>query len=195
MKRITLLLGLLFVTSITISAQTARTGIFGTYDQKSIIAPDEYRDSEYDVEILPDNKSRKKIWVRNLIPNQEFYAILNVNDEEEVLYAVPRQIVGNYQINIGCIMFSMGDEEYDDPDMLNSIVIVLNNEAMCPGIRQADFQTEIDVSKDGVKVGDIEASSSGSVTTGNGVDIDEEGISVNTKRLMEGIQYVGNRYD
>ncbi len=179
-----LLVGLLLV-----CFQSFSQSLLGTYEQLSIIAPDEYRDSEYEVTIKADPVSKKKIWIENLIPNQTFYAIKSISDEEgSRIYAVPPQLVGNYQIKLGCVIFESEDEES------SNVVINLNNETMCKGISQKDYQTEIEVGSGKVKVGDVEIDKSGKVKAGKDVGINKKkGIKISTKKLMSGIQYVGRK--
>ncbi len=115
---------------------------------------------------------------------------MNKSDgDESSIYTVPPQLVGNYQIQLGCVIFDTDDEE------TSSVVINLNNETMCKGISQKDYQTEIEVGNKNVKVGDIEINGNGTVKAGEDVGIDKtKGVKINTKKLMSGIQYVGQRY-
>ncbi len=158
-----LLIGL-FSVSATLFSQS----FVGKYTQVSIIAPDEYRDSAVEVVVEQDLEAEKKIWVKNLIPNQTFYAVKYVTEDETAsVYTVPPQLVGDYQIKLGCVVFETDDEQK------SSVVINLNNESMCKGISQKDDQTDIQVGDGQVKVG--------------------EDVDANTKVLTSGIQYVGQK--
>ncbi len=183
--KLTLLVGLLFISSSLFSQS-----FLGQYSQVSIIAPDEYRDSQYEVVIEPDRKSTKRIWIKNLIPNRTFYAIKYVADGgTSAVYTVPPQEVGDYQIKLGCVIF-----DTDDDEGTSSVVINLNNKTMCKGISQKDYQTDIQIGNKGVKVGDIEINKNGKVKVGKHMGIDKKkGIKVNTKKLMSGIQYIGQK--
>lgn len=178
------------VASINVFSQD----VVGKYNQEWILAPDEYRDSENDVVIVKDRKSSKKIWIKNLIPNQQFYAIVNMKDEESVIYAVPRQLVGNYQIKMGCLFYKGKSEDEDEEDEEYSVSIFLNSKSNCMGISQKDYQTEIGVDKEGVKVGGVEIHKSGKIAVGNDVKVgSDSGVKLNTKKLMSGIQYFGKK--
>lgn len=183
-----LLLTFLF-TSITVFSQK----VIGEYEQISINAPDEYRDSEHEVTIKRDANARKKIWIYNLIPNQKFYAIKYLVGDDSEIYTVPKQHAGNYLINTGCINYKNVDE-YDE-DFSYTVSIHLNNEMMCKGIYQEDYQTEIGIDTDGINVGDIELDKNGKVKAGKHVGIGKnKGIKINTKDIMTGIMYVGKKY-
>ncbi|PID67824.1 MAG: hypothetical protein CR968_04760 [Flavobacteriia bacterium] len=180
---------ILLIGLFSLSATLFSQSFLGKYTQVSIIAPDEYRDSAFEVVIDQDLEAEKKIWVKNLIPNQTFYAVKYVaEDETAAVYTVPPQLVGDYQIKLGCVIFETDDEQE------TSVVINLNNEAMCKGISQKDFQTDIQVGDNKVKVGDVEVDGNGNVKAGEDVEVDsEKGVNVNTKVLMSGIQYVGQK--
>ena len=185
MKKI--LLAILLMAAITAVKSQA---ILGKYNQSSLIAPDDYKDSENDVTITKDEKASKIIWVHDLIPNQKFYAIFYLKGNGKILYSVPKQKVGSYQINIGCITFQEHDEDEDDED--NKLVISLNNKASCFGMSQKDYDEPVSVGKGGVKAGGVKVGSNGEITAG-GVDIKGGEIKVNPKLAMEGIQYVGQK--
>lgn len=177
---------LLAIFTIVLSNIVSAQGVVGNYEQESIIAPDAYRDSLENVVIEKDKKHSKKVWVSGLIPNFSFYAIYNTGDPEfeEFIYVVPKQKVGDYQINLGCITYADGD-----------IVIALNNETLCKGVQQKDYQTDIKIDDSGVKVGDVEVSTKG-VKVGKTVNIDtQRGVKINTTSVMSGIHYVGEKID
>lgn len=164
------------------SAQnSSRAAVLGLYTQTALVAPDAYRDGENDVSITQDSKATKKLWVHDLIPGQKFYAILHLNSDGTLIYAVPKQKVGNYIINMGCITFEDGD-----------ITISLNNKNNCFGMSQKDWDKPVSVSGKGIEAGDVKIGSDGSIK-GAGVDMGKDGIKVNTKEVMAGIQYVGKK--
>ncbi len=179
----------LLATLLFVCSQSFAQSLLGSYEQVSIIAPDEYKDSEHEVTIKEDPVSKKKIWIENLIPNQSFYAIKNISDgDTSYIYAVPPQLVGNYQIKLGCVIFESDDEE------AGVVSINLNNKTMCQGISQKDYQTEIEVGDGKVKAGGVEVDKSGKVKAGKDVGVDKDkGIKISTKKLMSGIQYVGRK--
>ena len=176
-----------FVLSLMVLINVNAQKVVGTYEQNSLVAPDAYRDSENDVVITKDIKSSKKIWIEHLIPKQRFYAILYVQSEDAVIYTVPSQKVGNYAIEQGCVTFK---NEHDEDE--HDIQIALNNKSMCFGISQKDYDAPIKVDKNGVKAGGVKVGSDGQVT-GGGVDIKNGGVNVDTKSIMAGIQYVGDK--
>jgi hypothetical protein len=173
----------------TIAAANAQA-IFGSYEQSALVAPDEYRDSENDVTITKDAKASKKIWIENLIPSQKFYAVFHVKANGSVVYAVPKQLVGTYQIKAGCITFKEHDEDGDDED--GKLTISLNNKMNCFGINQKDYDAPVSVGKKGAKAGGVKAGSDGTVNAG-GVEIKDGEVKINTKQAMAGIQYVGQK--
>ncbi len=124
----------------------------------------------------------------SLISDKVFYAIKNISDDENAfIYVVPPQIVGNYQIKLGCVLFDTDDES-------SSLVINLNNETMCKGLSQKDYQTAIEVGNKNVKVGDVEVNKNGKVKVGEDVNVDKsKGVKISTKKIMSGIQYVGQK--
>lgn len=178
MKSITIIL---FLCLACVSVANAQS-VFGKYEQTALVAPDKYKDSEQDLSITKDEKSSKKIWVSNLIPNQKFYAIVSVKSDDKVIYSVPKQLVGDYQISLGCITF-----EDDD------LTISLNNKQNCFGMSQSDYDTPVKVGSGGVSGGGTNVGRNGTVK-GGGVDINKKGdIKVDTKAIMAGVQYVGRK--
>jgi hypothetical protein len=175
MKKSILLIALLFLTNLYVQAQS----VVGKYEQDAINLPKELGNSENDVVITRDPQASKKIWVANLIPNQKFYAILDTKTEDGAVYTVPKQKVGNYQINLGCIV-------YDEDD--KKVVISLNNKNDC-----ANNFDNISVGKSGnVKAGGVEIGPKGSVK-GGGVDIKNGDIKVDMKSIMAGVSYIGHK--
>lgn len=172
---------LIFIASLLLQVNASAQSLIGKYDQTALVAPDAYRDSRNDLTIVQDLKSTKMVWVTNLIPKQKFYAILNTKMDGKLIYAVPKQNVGGYQISIGCITYEEGE-----------ISISLNNKMNCFGISQSDYDKPVTVSKKGVEAGGVKVNSDGSIK-GAGVDINKDKITVNSKAAMEGIQYVGHK--
>lgn len=152
--------------------------ILGTYEQSTIVAPPKYRHSEEDVKITKDPQSTKKIWISGLIPKQKFYALLDTKTEDGAVYTVPKQTVGNYNINVGCIVYDNEDER---------IVISLNNPRDC------NSNVSASVGKGGVSAGDVKVGSDGTISA-PGVRIDKGEIKVNTKDAVgSGISYIGQK--
>ncbi|WP_448528108.1 hypothetical protein [Raineya sp.] len=174
MKKVFLSLTLFLVGTLAMAQS-----IVGKYEQDAINLPKELGHSENDVVITRDPQASKKIWVANLIPNQKFYAILDVKTEDGAVYTVPKQKVGNYQINLGCIV-------YDEED--KKIAISLNNKNDC-----ADRFDNISIGKNGsVKGGGVEIGPKGTVK-GGGVDIKDGDIKVDMKTIMAGVSYIGHK--
>lgn len=154
--------------------------VTGRYNQIALSAPDEYRDSQNDVLIVKDKQSSKKIWIENLIPNKKIYAISFFADEGKSIYTIPKQLVGNYQINVGCVLYDEGN-----------VTISANNPVDCKGISQSDNEN-ISVGKDGVKVGKTKVGTNAKIST-EGVKINGSDIKVDSKKLLSGIQYLGRK--
>lgn len=154
--------------------------IVGSYEQTVLEAPAQYRSGE-EVTISRDPKSAKKIWVSGLIPNQRFYALLYVSNEDGATYTVPKQRVGNYQINVGCIV-------YDDDD--SKVVISLNNKGDC------DDNVSVSVSKEGVSTsaaGGVRVGSDGRVSA-PGAEVGPGSVKVDTRAATgAGITYIGKK--
>lgn len=152
--------------------------ILGTYEQSTIVAPPKYRQSEEDVKITKDPQSTKKIWVSGLIPKQKFYALLDTKTEDGAVYSIPKQTVGDYTINVGCIVYDNEDER---------VLISLNNPKDC------NSNVSASVGKGGVSAGDVKVGSNGTISA-PGVKMDKEGIKVNTKDMYgSGITYIGEK--
>jgi len=177
MKKSILILMLLITNSVF--AQS----ILGSYEQKALTAPNQYRNSGKDVSITKDPQLSKKIWVSGLISNQKFYAVLHTRTEDRMLYSVPKQKVGDYEIAIGCINF---DNEEDQ------LSISLNNKQNCFGISQSDYDNPVSVGKGGIKAGGVNIGSNGQIK-GAGVEMNKNGVKVNGKGIFAGIQYVGTK--
>ncbi|MGV0956145.1 hypothetical protein ACTS91_06850 [Empedobacter falsenii] len=117
-----------------------------------------------------------------MIPNKRIYTISYLASDEKVIYTIPKQLVGNYQINTGCVI-------YDNEE--NQLTISANNRVDCIGISQKDYEN-ISVGKDGVSVGKTKVGSNGKIST-NGVEIKGSEVKVDAKKLLSGIQYVGRK--
>jgi hypothetical protein len=177
MKKLFSLLTLCLCFSLFTKAQS----IAGSYEQKVISAPDEYKNSEDDVAITKDPKKSKKIWITGLIPNQKFYAVLNINGPASIIYVVPKQTVGNYEIEVGCIMF--------DPET-DQVTISLNNKSNCFGLSQKDLEGGVSVGKKGVKAPGVKVDANGGVQAG-GTEVSGGEVNVDLKKITAGINYVG----
>ncbi len=184
MKKLFLLL-LAFAGTSLAFAQNSRSWIVGTYDQKTIMAPDELKDAEADVEIMQDPTLSKKIWIKHLISGERVYALLHTNGEDALIYKVPAQTVGGYLIQFGCVVFNKD---------LNNCVVALNNKSACFGMSQKDYDNGVIISKKGkVKAGNVDIDgTTGTVKTGS-VDVNSDGVKVDTKKVMAGVQYVGEK--
>ncbi|MCO7318278.1 hypothetical protein OKE80_02440 [Riemerella anatipestifer] len=183
MKKI--LLALFFIAAITVSKAQS---ILGKYEQSTLVAPNEYRDSENDVVITKDAKSLKKIWIANLIPNQRIFAILHTKGNGNIIYSVPKQLAGNYRVNMGCVTFKEHDDDDDGEE--GKLIISLNNKNNCFGLNQKDYDAPVSIGKGGIKAGGVTVGSNGTISTGS-VDIKRGNIKVNPKEVMAGIQYIG----
>ena len=172
----------LFLATLLIAgfASSTNAQVTGRYNQVALTAPDEYRDSENDVNIVKDTKSSKKIWIENLIPNKKIYAISYLNSDGKSIYTIPKQLVGNYQINVGCVTYE--DEQ---------VIVSANNPVDCVGISQKDYEN-ISVGKDGVSVGKTKVGSNGKIST-DGVSIDGSEIKVNTKNYFRAYNMLGEK--
>lgn len=148
--------------------------ILGSYEQSVLDAPAEYQSGET-VVITKDPSADKKIWISGLIPKQKFYALLQIRTEDGMTYNVPKQRVGKYQIEVGCIVFDSDDQK---------ITISLNNKQDC-----AD--TPVSISREGVSAAGTKVGSDGRVSAA-GVDISSQGVRVNT-RASAGITYIGEK--
>ena len=159
--------------------------ITGKYSESAIIAPDKIRNiMQNNVVITTDKNSSKKIWINNLIGNTTFYAIRNtVNDEKEI-YNIPPQNIGNYIVNIGCIVFDKEEKQ---------ISIVLNNKSNCAGISQSDYGN-VSLGKKEIKTGSTKIGFNDKISTRTGnIQINKKGININTKEALSGVQYVGTK--
>lgn len=154
--------------------------IVGSYEQNLFEAPREFKQSEEDVTIERDPKSSKKIWVSGIIPNQKFYALVHMRQDERMLFTVPPQTVGDYQIDVGCIT-------YDDDD--KSILISLNNKSDCAGMDSVD----VSIGKEGVQVGDVRVGMDGSVAAGP-AKVGKDG-SVKVSYKVVGVTFMGTKVE
>lgn len=159
--------------------------VVGKYSESAFIAPDKVRDmAQGDVVITQDKDSSKKIWVSNLIGNSKFYAIRMVANEDKQAYNIPPQTVAGYAVKLGCIVFDNADQQ---------LMIALNNKTNCFGISQSDYDN-VSVSKSGVKAGNVKVGANGEIS-GGGAKVDKNGVSVNAKEALAGVQYMGTKVD
>lgn len=155
----------------------------GTYEQTSFIAPGHLKDSENDLVITQDPQASKKIWVTNLVAGAKIYAIVHTKTEDNIVYKIPAQMVNGYAITVGCVMYDIEEQK---------VVVSINNKGNCYGISQSDYDKSVSIGKDGIKAGDIQVGSNGTIK-GNGADISKDGVKVDTKKIMAGVQYVGQK--
>ncbi|MCS7012541.1 MAG: hypothetical protein RMI34_04480 [Chloroherpetonaceae bacterium] len=151
--------------------------ILGTYQQSVLDAPAELKSGE-DVMITKDQSAKNKIWISGLIPNQKFYALLQVQTEDGMTYTVPKQRARNYQINVGCIVYDTDERK---------VVISLHNKKDCDeNIGNVSVSKEGSVAAAGVRVG-----TDGRVSV-PGVDINGGSVKINAVRAA-GITYIGEK--
>jgi hypothetical protein len=152
----------------------------GAYDQKAMTGPKAIRQAKGTVTVKQDPDAGNVISVENLIPGGTIAAILWVN-HESMIYSIPKQVVGEYQINTGCIVYNFD----------GGIVISINNKYDCQYIDTESFGN-IEISDGKVIVGDIKINEdgNGSVETPN-VKVKEGSVSVDVKTALGGLQYVG----
>lgn len=173
----------IFLISLLMAVSTVFSqSIIGKYEQETANAPKGFKFSEEDVVVSRDQQSSKKIWITGIFPKNKFYAMLDTKTPDGAVYTIPKQKVGNYDIEIGCIVYD-GEE--------NRIVISINNRQDCEGYGNLD--EPISVGKGGVKGGGVDISSKGSVKVGDVVSIKNGDVNVNTKKIMEGITYIGTK--
>lgn len=165
-------------------AQNTAASVVGKYEQEAFIAPDNIKESENDVVIKKDPSSSKVVWVENLLPGGRIKAVIFTKGEDNVIYSIPAQRVGGYQIQQGCAT-------YDKTE--GKIMISLNNKSNCFGMKQSDYDEGVEISKNGkIKAGGVEINSKGGGSVkGPGTVINDKGIKVDTKTVMAGVQYVG----
>jgi hypothetical protein len=184
-KIITLSFALLFIFSTSSFAQS-RANVVGAYEQRVYTGPSEVQESESDVYLKQDPQLSKVIWINNLIKGGRIKAVLNItgNGNGNFIYKIPAQIIGNYEIKFGCLIYN---EE-------GTVTIGLNNKTTCMGLGGSKIDN-VSVGKNGsVNVGDIAVNNDGNGSVKMpGVDVEGGNVNVNTKLLNEGIQYVGDK--
>lgn len=117
-----------------------------------------------------------------MIPNKRIYTISYLASDEKVIYTIPKQLVGNYQINTGCVI-------YDNEE--NQLTISANNRVDCIGISQKDYEN-ISVGKDGVSVGKTKVGSNGKIST-NGLEIKGSDVKVDAKSCFLEYNMMGEK--
>jgi hypothetical protein len=160
----------------------AQDSAVGTYEQTAINAPAVIRNLKKEVAIRQDAQATNSIWIDNLLPDGSLFASMIINNES-MIYSIPKQKVGNYQVNIGCVVYNVD----------GGIVISLNNKYDCLYTSPINYD-DISVGDGKVKVGDIKINEdgNGSVETGT-VVVKEGNVSVDAKTILGGVQYVGNK--
>ena len=166
----------LFSTFVAYSASKSK-GVTGTYDQVAITKPSSVKISAKNVTVTGDSKESKKIWVKNLLPD-DIYAIVHTITEDTEIYEIPAQKTKSYSINSGCIIYSE-----------DRIVLSIDNKNDCSGVT-SDNNTDIKIGKGGVKAGDVNISSSG--VSVPGVKIGKDSVEI-SKNALSGIQYIGEK--
>jgi hypothetical protein len=173
----------LFMTTLSVSV-FGQDSIFGAYEQQSFIAPDEVKDSDTDVTITKDAQSTKKVWINNLVYDSKIYAVLHTKGESSIIYKIPPQIVNGYSISIGCVVYDVDDQK---------ISISINNKENCYGLSQSDYDKSVSITKNGgIQAGNTQIGSNGTIKT-ESTNIDKNGIKVDMKKLMAGVQYTGQK--
>jgi len=161
----------------------SNTGALGRYEQVAFIGPDNLKESEKDVTLSKDPSSSKVVWIENLLPGGRVKAVVFTNNSETVTYSIPAQKVGTYQVQLGCATYSSEDDK---------LTVSLNNKDNCFGMKQSDYDRGVGITKTGgIQAGGTSINVNGIKTPG--VSINNDGIKVNTKTVMAGVQYVGQK--
>lgn len=170
--------------SVGAFAQSSSAAL-GQYAQEAFIGPDEVKTAEKNVVLVKDATLPKVVWVQNLLPGGRVKAVLHTKTEDKIVYSIPAQRVGSYQINMGCAIYDQDDSK---------LVISLNNKANCFGMAQSDYDGGVAVGSNGrIKAGGVDINGrNGSIKT-PGVNVGKGGVAVNTKAIMAGVQYVGHK--
>ena len=159
------------------------TGALGRYEQVAFIGPDNLKESEKNVTLSKDPTSNKVVWIDNLLPGGRVKAVVFTNGDETVTYSIPAQKIGNYQVQLGCATYSSED---------NRLTVSLNNKTNCYGMKQSDYDRGVGITKaGGIQAGGTSVNSKGIKTPG--VTINNNGLKVDTKAVMAGVQYVGQK--
>lgn len=158
-------------------------GVQGRYEQDAFIGPDNLKMTGQNVTLVKDPKLTNVVWIEHLLPGGRLKAVIHTKGDDNVVYAIPMQKVGAYQIEMGCVVYDLEDKK---------IVISLNNKANCYGMKQSDYNDGVAVTNGQIKAGGVEISGKSGIKT-PGAQIDNNGIKVNTKAVMAGVQYIGHK--
>lgn len=162
---------------------TPAISAIGQYEQQVLSGPDTIQSYGGEVAIRQDGTSAKVIWIDQLLPGGSIRAVQTMKNET-LIYTIPPQKIGGYQISIGCVV-------YDGED--GRLVVALNNKSACKYMSQGDYG-DVSVGKNKVKAGDVEINGDGKgqVKTDH-VEIKDGEIKVDAKAIMAGVQYVGQK--
>ena len=169
------------ILAVTGRAQT--TSVAGQYEQQFFLAPDDVKAAGGNLLITKDPALAKVVWVQNLVPGGRVKAILQLNNDGMVMYNIPAQRVGNYQVRGGCATYTPED---------GKLMISLNNKINCFGNSQSDYDAGVSVSKNGrVKAGGVDVNGRNGSVKAPGVQVGGNGVRVDSKAVMAGVQYTG----
>lgn len=155
----------------------------GRYEQLAFIGPDNLKQTEKNVTLSKDPSSSKVLWIENLLPGGRVKAIVFTSSSEAATYSIPAQKVGNYQVQSGCATYSGEDDK---------ITVSLNNKNNCFGMKQSDYDSGVGITKaGGIQAGGTSVNGKG--IKAPGVSMNNGGIKVDTKTIMAGVQYVGQK--
>ncbi len=165
-------------------AQESRPVVLGQYEQDYYGGPDEVQEGETDLIITPDPKLTKVIWIENLLQGGKIKAVLHTGDgpgSAQLVYSIPAQQVGSYQIKLGCLHYKKAGE----------LMVSLNNKIDCHGLKNSDYG-EVSVGMSGkIQAGGVSVNNRG--LKAPGVQISNSKIKVNAKEVMAGVQYKGHK--
>lgn len=160
----------------------SNVGVVGRYEQVAFMAPDELKASESDVTITKDPQLSKVFWIEHLLAGGRVKAVLHTSGSTTT-YAIPAQKVGGYQVQMGCAVYDSEEAK---------LSISLNNKDNCFGMKQSDYDGGVGITKTGgIQAGGVAINNKGIKTPG--VKMNNDGIKVNTKAVMAGVQYVGQK--
>ena len=185
MKKQLILLLLAWTTPFAaVWAQESRSVVLGKYEQDQYVGPDDVQESETDLIITPDPKLTKVIWIENLLRDGKVKAVLHTGGgpgSAQLVYSIPAQQVGSYQIKLGCLYYKKAGE----------LMISLNNKLNCHGLSGSDYG-EVSVGRNGkIQAGGVSVSNRGVKVPG--VDISNRAIKIDPKSAMAGVQYKGHK--
>ncbi|GAA4049446.1 hypothetical protein GCM10022409_40040 [Hymenobacter glaciei] len=159
------------------------TGVQGHYEQDAFIGPDNLKMTGQNVTLVSDPKLTNVVWIEHLLPGGRLKAIVHTKGDEKVIYAIPAQRDGAYQVDMGCVVYDLEDKK---------IVISLNNKDNCYGMKQSDYDSGVAITNGQIKAGGVEISGKKGIKP-PGAQIGNGGIKVNTKAVMAGVQYIGHK--